>query len=164
MLQHLSRRHLMWTPEPTFSLSRPLAETHSGRQCFTGLWYMTVSHGMRPSVAHWRLWYAWQRTWLKCDLGGIRTRASKKGLTGNVVYWCSTESQRAIPLHLGNELVSKVVLEVCIHACWLPQIPQSSTGRQISCDTETYQSQVAHWRSVHPLTQKCWIGWCGWYL
>ena len=39
--------------DPTNSISRPLAETHSGRHCSTGLWHITVSQDTSPPMRSW---------------------------------------------------------------------------------------------------------------
>ncbi len=56
-------------------------------------------------------------------------------------------------------MVGEAVLEVCIRSCWVIQIPQCSTGGQMSCDIMIYHSPVKHGRSERvstrgPLTEK----------
>ncbi len=70
----------------------------------------------------------------------MRPGAAIKGFNGETAYWCSTESQGANLLHHGDELVGKVIREVCISACWAIQILQCPTGGELSCDTVIYHS------------------------
>ncbi len=39
-------------PDPTFSVSGPLAERYPGRQCSIGRWYITVSQDICPPMAN----------------------------------------------------------------------------------------------------------------
>ncbi len=147
------------SPDPTFSVSGPSVERYPERQCSTGLLYITVSQDTRPSMAHWRLWYAWYRSQLKCDFRGIRTRIPKRALTekpyinaaqrasvlsyyATETSWSTSLSWRCVYLHVGLYRFLNAPL-----VGRYPVIPWYITAQWSSGAQSTFPP-VVHWRKM----------------